>query len=188
MARRPQRPMTEARLRNIALHYCQRYLVSEAKLRVYLARRLARSPTAEDERARLAEAVAGIAAEMARLGLADDREAASARLRGALRAGYAEGAAVGVAARAAMVPRETAEGALPAALADTVPELDDALPDESARSAALARLALSRARRGPFRTAGQDEGSRRRDAAWLARRGFRFADIRAALEIDSEEG
>ena len=45
-------------------------------------------------------------------------------------------------------------------------------------------LALKRARRGPFRSSGQDDKSRRRDAGWLQRRGFRMDAIKSALDID----
>ncbi|CAN0593037.1 unnamed protein product [Laminaria digitata] len=47
-----------------------------------------------------------------------------------------------------------------------------------------AALALKRARRGPYRTRPQDDKSRRRDAGWLQRRGFRMDAIRHALDID----
>ncbi|MEX2453490.1 MAG: RecX family transcriptional regulator [Rhodospirillaceae bacterium] len=179
--------MTETRLRNIAVWYCQRYLVSAGKLADHLDRRLRREMPAGEERDALAAAIPEIVADLARMSLVNDREAASARLRSALRSGYATDAAIGRAARAAMVDREVAAGELDVALGEALPELDPAEIDTAESAAGQAALALRRARRGPWRTAPQDERTRRRDAGWLQRRGFRLDAIRAALDIDPLE-
>lgn len=179
--------MTETRLRNIALWYCQRYLVSSAKLANHLEKRLYREVADSGERDTLAEQVPKIVAEMAGLGLVNDREAASARLRTALRSGYAPGAAVTMAARGAMVDRDTATAELDEALTQALPELDTEGREPGDLAVEQATLALKRARRGPWRSAGQDEKTKRRDAGWLQRRGFRLDAIRAALDIDPEE-
>jgi SOS response regulatory protein OraA/RecX len=84
---RKPRKMTETRLRNIAVYYCQRYLVSEEKLRNYLETRLYREIPDAEERAAMAEHVPDIARRMAEAGLVNDQEAASSRLRAALRSG-----------------------------------------------------------------------------------------------------
>ena len=179
--------MTETRLRNIAVWYCQRYLVSSGKLTGHLERRLRREvPLAEDREA-FAAAIPGIVADLARAGLVNDREAASARLRSALRAGYATDAAVTVAARGAMVGREVVAAELDVALTEALPDMDPADHDTPEAAAEQAASALRRARRGPWRTAPQDEKSNRRDAGWLQRRGFRLDAIRAALDIDPLE-
>lgn len=180
--------MTPDRLRNIATYYCQRYLTSEAKLRNYLEKRLFREVEATEDRERLAQHIPEITAHLARIGLVDDREAGAAKLRAALRAGYAKSAAIDTAARSSRVDREAVEQELPRALAETVPEITDAAFDPAEEAAVLAELALRRARRGPFRTGRADETTRRRDVNWLRRRGFRYDDIRKAMRIDGDPG
>lgn len=184
---KPRRKMTPERLRNIAVHYCQRYLVSEAKLRDYLGTRLYREMPDAEERAAMATHIAEIATAMARAGLVNDREAASSKLRSALRAGYATRAAVDNAARSAQVDRDTVAAELDTALGEALPEIRDAGDDPADSAAAMAGLALKRARRGPYRTGTQDEKTRQRDVNWLLRRGFRFDDIRKAMDIYVDE-
>ncbi len=185
--RKPPRKMTEKRLRNIAVYYCQRYLVSSGKLTAHLNRRLYREVADSEERAAFAEMIPKIVEDLSGTGLVNDKEAASARLRTALRSGYASGTAVTVAARGAVVDRDLVEHELEIALTEALPELDGV--DQEAPEAAMeqAALALKRARRGPYRTRPQDEKSRRRDAGWLQRRGFRMDAIRHALDIDPLE-
>ena len=185
--RKPPRKMTEKRLRNIAVYYCQRYLVSGGKLTAHLNKRLYREVADSEERAAFAEMIPKIVEDLSGTGLVNDKEAASARLRTALRSGYASGTAVTVAARGAIVDRDLVEHELEIALTEALPELDGV--DQEAPEAAMeqAALALKRARRGPYRTRPQDEKSRRRDAGWLQRRGFRMDAIRHALDIDPLE-
>lgn len=185
--RKPPRKMTEKRLRNIAVYYCQRYLVSSGKLTAHLNRRLYREVADSEERAAFAEMIPKIVEDLSGTGLVNDKEAASARLRTALRSGYASGTAVTVAARGAVVDRDLVEHELEIALTEALPELDGV--DQEAPEAAMeqAALALKRARRGPYHTRPQDEKSRRRDAGWLQRRGFRMDAIRHALDIDPLE-
>ncbi len=180
---RKPRKMTGTRLRNIAVWYCQRYVVSEAKLRNYLETRLYREIPDAEERAAMAEHIPDIASRMAAAGLVNDREAASSKLRSALRAGYATGAAINNAARSSHVDRETVEAQLETALTEALPELGAEEDDP----AAMAALALKRARRGPWRSGGLDEKTQQRDVNWLLRRGFRFDDVRKAMEIDLDE-
>jgi SOS response regulatory protein OraA/RecX len=181
--------MSEKRLRNIAVYYCQRYLVSGGKLSKHLNNRLYREVADSEEREGFAAFIPGIVTELTASGLVNDKEAASARLRTALRSGYATGAAVTVAARGAVVDREVVETELEIALSEALPELE-VDPDEieaTETTMEQAALALKRARRGPYRSRPQDEKSRRRDAGWLQRRGFRLDAIRHALDIDSLE-
>lgn len=178
--------MSEKRLRNIAIYYCQRYLVSGGKLAAHLNRRLYREVADAEEREGFAAFIPGIVEELAEKGLVNDKEAASARLRSALRSGYASGAAVTVAARGAVVDRAVVEQELEIALTEALPELE-VDPDEieaTETTMEQAALALKRARRGPYRSRPQDEKSRRRDAGWLQRRGFRLDAIKHALDID----
>jgi SOS response regulatory protein OraA/RecX len=180
------RKMSEKRLRNIAVYYCQRYLVSGGKLTAHLNKRLYREVADSEEREGFAAFIPTIVADLTEKGLVNDREAASARLRSALRSGYASGAAVTVAARGAVVDREVVEQELEIALTEALPELD-VDPDEieaTETTMEQAALALKRARRGPYRSRPQDDKSRRRDAGWLQRRGFRLDAIKHALDID----
>ncbi len=182
--KRARRQMTAKRLRNIAVYYSGRYLVSEAKLQGYLEIRLAREVEAAEERDLLAEHIPGITASLARIGLVDDRQAAASRLRTALRAGYAKSTAVNVAARASRVDREVVTRELPRALEETVPEAADLTDDPGEEGVVLAEHALRRARRGPYRTGGRDETRQTRDVNWLRRRGFRYDEIRKAMRLD----
>ena len=185
--RRAPKKMSEKRLRNIAVWYCERYLVSGGKLTDHLNKRLYRDVRNEEERAEFSAMIPGIVSSLEELGYVNDREAASARLRTALRSGYATDAAIAVAARGAVVDRETVETELDRALTQALPELDDVDMDAPESATDQAVLALKRARRGPFRSNGQDEKSRRRDASWLQRRGFRMDAVRTALDIDPLE-
>ena len=179
--------MTERRLRNIAVYYCQRYLVSEAKLRDYLSTRLYREMQDAEERVAMAEHIPEIAARLAEAGLVNDREAASSKLRSALRAGYATGAAINNAARSSHVDKQTVEAQLASALTEALPEMEDEDRDPAEDGAKMARLALKRARRGPFRGNQGDEKTNTRDINWLLRRGFRFDDIRKAMNVDLDD-
>jgi SOS response regulatory protein OraA/RecX len=184
--KRPRPAMTPARLRNIAIYYCQRYVVSSGKLADYLKRRLRREMEDAAACAEMEGEIPEIVAACARSGLVDDEEAVSARLRGALRAGYAKGAALNLASRAAMVDRDMAAGALDRAVSDVEPEIAEAGLEPAEERAALAEAALRRARRGPYRTGRMDEKTEKRDIDWLRRRGFRFDDIRRAMRLDGD--
>ena len=184
---KPRRKMTPERLRNIAVYYCQRYLVSEAKLRDYLSTRLYREIQDAEERAAMAEHIPEIAARLAEAGLVNDREAASSKLRSALRAGYATGAAINNAARSSHVDKQTVEAQLATALTEALPEMEDEDLDPVEEGTMMAGLALKRARRGPYRTNGGDEKTEKRDVNWLLRRGFRFDDIRKAMNVEIDD-
>lgn len=179
--------MSAKRLENIAVYYCQRYLTSEAKLSEHLENRLFRDVADARERDEFAKEIPAIVRKLASAGLVSDREAASAKLRGALRAGYARKAAVAVAARSSRVDPKTVEAELPDAARDALPHVDFESLDRREEGAALAKQALKRARRGPWRPSGQDDTTNRRDISWLQRRGFGFDDIRAAMDIDLVE-
>ena len=79
--RRAPKKMSEKRLRNIAVWYCERYLVSSGKLTDHLNKRLYRDVRDEEERAEFSAMIPGIVSSLAELGYVNDREAASARLR-----------------------------------------------------------------------------------------------------------
>ncbi|NKB20578.1 MAG: hypothetical protein GKS01_08770 [Alphaproteobacteria bacterium] len=176
--------MTPGRLQNIALYYCQRYVVSEAKLADYLKQRIYREVKDSEVRQEMFEAIPPLVEKMASSGYVNDKEAASAKLRSALRSGYAANRAVYMASRSSMVEGEKVELELEAAVEDALPDvgINDLEAPESA--AAMALSALQKARRGPFRTGRSDETTERRDISWLQRRGYKFDDIKKAMGLD----
>ena len=122
--------------------------------------------------------------KMAEFGYVNDREAASAKLRSALRSGYSATRAVYKASQSSMVNDEEVKRELQSAVQDALPEIgvDDIEAPESMLSMALA--ALERSKRGRFRTGRVDETTLRRDIAWLQRRGYSFEVIKKVMGED----
>ena len=176
--------MSEKRLRNIAQWYCQRYVVSTKKLKDHLEKRLSREVSDPDELARFQKSVSGIVSEFKTSGLVSDREAASARLRAALRSGYASNAAVYAASRAAMVERAVVEKELQSAVKEPLPELEECAGDDRENMKDHAIFASKRANRGPYRARPGGEQFVRRDAGWLQRRGFSLDVIQSVLKTE----
>lgn len=176
--------MTEKRLQNIALYYCQRYVVSEAKLAEYLKQRIYREVQDGAARQEFFDLIPALSKKLADLGYVNDREAASAKLRLALRSGYAAQSAVYKASRSSMVKDEKVKQELNSAVEDALPgiDIDDVEAPESALAMAFA--ALERSKRGEFRTGRIDEITARRDVAWLQRRGYSFEVIKKAMGLD----
>lgn len=185
---RKRRKMTDERLQNIAVWYCGRFLVSEAKLASYLEQRLRREVADETERDAFRDGIPDLVAKLKRAGYVNDEEAGAAKLRGALRAGYAPKAAARRAALSAQVGDDVIDAAMPDALEQALPDLATEEGDEAPDGADMAHAALKRARRGPYRRGGLDEKTRTRDAGWLQRRGFSHDDIRRALDIADGSG
>lgn len=77
-------PLSEEKLRELALRYVGRYAASEAKLAGYLTRKI-RERGWEDERPADPAALAG---EFARLGYVDDEALAGAKARASVRKGH----------------------------------------------------------------------------------------------------
>ena len=121
--------------------------------------------------------------QMANSGYVNDREAASAKLRLALRSGYAAKRAVYKASLSSMVRGDEVQQELESAIKDALPNIgiDDIEAPESAL--AMASSALKRAKRGAFRTGRMDETTARRDIAWLKRRGYSFEVIKKAMGL-----
>ena len=99
------RKMTEKRLQNIALYYSQRYVVSKAKLADYLKKRIYREVNDDVSRRDIIDFIPSVVSKLANSGYVNDEEAASAKLRSALRSGYSAEKAVFMASRASMVGR-----------------------------------------------------------------------------------
>lgn len=178
--RPPQRP-TEASLHEAALAHLARYATTEAGLARVLANRVARwaraSGLAEDE---AAEAVAAgraaarrVVAALAKAGAVSDAAFATARARSLARGGRS---------RAMIAARLAAKGAG----AEAGSAIAEALPDREAELAAAA-IAARRRRIGPFATAPQDDATRRKALAALARAGFPRAIAEAVLAMDAAE-
>jgi regulatory protein len=182
----PKKPrkMTAGRLQNIALYYCQRYVVSENKLSDYLTQRIYREVKDSEGRQEMFDLILHLVKKMAVSGYVNDKEAASAKLRSALRSGYATNRAVYLASRSSMVDGEKVGQQLGAALEDALPDIATDDFDAAESAAAMALSALQRAKRGPFRTGRMDETTERRDISWLQRRGYSFDDIKKAMRLD----
>ena len=176
--------MTAGRLQNIALYYCQRYVVSENKLSDYLTQRIYREVKDSEERQEMFDLIPPLVEKMAGSGYVNDKEAASAKLRSALRSGYATNRAVYLASRSSMVDGEKVGQQLGAALEDALPDIATDDFDAAESAAAMALSALQRAKRGPFRTGRMDETTERRDISWLQRRGYSFDDIKKAMGLE----
>ena len=178
------RKMTEKRLQNIAIYYCQRYVVSKSKLEDYLKQRVYREVKDSEARQELFDLIPDLSKKMADFGYVNDKEAASAKLRSALRSGYSATRAVYKASQASMVKSDEVKGELQSAVQDALPEIgvDDIEAPEIGLDMALA--ALERSKRGGFRTGREDETTARRDIAWLERRGYSFEVIKKAMGLD----
>ncbi len=176
--------MTEKRLQNIAIYYCQRYIVSKAKLEDYLKQRVCREVKDSEEREQFFDLIPDLSKKMAEFGYVNDREAASAKLRSALRSGYSATRAVYKASQSSMVNDEEVKRELQFAIRDALPGIgaDDIEAPESTLFMALA--ALERSKRGRFRTGRVDETTVRRDIAWLQRRGYSFEVIKKVIGVN----
>ena len=170
----------------MAVTYSQRYLVSEAKLVEYLSRKIHLETTNDAERGKLLSQVPSIASKLARLGLVSDKQAASAKLRSTLRSGYAPRLASSLAALKAKVDIDVSNEMLPATLKESFPDLEEGW-EERNKGEFLARTALSRSRRGPFRISNRDKKTDQRDIVWLRRRGHRYEDICKAMDFEPDE-
>jgi len=182
----PKKPrkMTAKRLQNIALYYCQRYVVSENKLSDYLTQRIYREVKDGEERQEMFDLIPPLVEKMADSGYVNDKEAASAKLRSALRSGYSVNRAIYLASRSSMVDGEKVGQQLESALEDALPDIATDDPEAPESATAMALSALQRAKRGPFRTGRMDETTERRDISWLQRRGYSFDEIKKAMGLD----
>jgi len=147
-----------------------------------LTQRIYREVKDSKERQEMFDLIPPLVEKMAGSGYVNDKEAASAKLRSALRSGYATNRAVYLASQSSMVDGEKVGQQLGAALEVALPDI--ATDDFDASAVAMALSALQRAKRGPFRTGRMDETTERRDISWLQRRGYSFDDIKKAMGLD----
>ena len=183
-----RRPMSLNRLENIALYYCQRFLVSEAKLEDYLKGRIFREVRDSEKRDKLLWEVPGLVKKLSKSGYVNDREAASAKLRTALKSGYAVGSALRKASQSSMVPLNLVQKELKNALEEALPDIQSFDVESSQNSVAMALSALEQAGRGPFRKGHNNQKTERRDIAWLQRRGYHFDEILQVMQLEDTNG
>ena len=170
----------------MAINYCQHYLVSQEKLAEYLSRKVHLGTANDVERGELLDKVPSLVSQMTRLGFVNDKEAASAKLRSTLRSGYAPSVASGLAAVKAKVDINVLNGMLAETLTESFPDLEGSW-ERSKKDEFLARAALGRSRRGPFRGAKRTQKTDQRDMAWLQRRGYRYEEICRAMKLDPDD-
>lgn len=88
-ARRARPPLTEAQLRDLALHYAARFASTAARLEAYLRRKIAERGLAEDGEGRVIEPdVAALVARLVELGYVEDDAYARMRARDLGQRGY----------------------------------------------------------------------------------------------------
>jgi regulatory protein len=182
--RRP-RPITAARLTNIARHYLERYVTSSAHLRDLLRERVRKEaralevepeqwyPLVDEEIARLLEA-----------GVLDDERYAADRARSLFNRGSSQ-------------PRIRAglrsKGLSSEIIDQTLTELQEQKQEEGVEEPDLvAACTFARKRRlGPWRTGPIDEEGRQKELGKLVRAGFGWSVARRVVDapdIDSLEG
>lgn len=160
--------------------------MSEVKLAEYLSRKIHLETTNDAERDKLLSQLPSLVSKLARLGLVNDKQAASAKLRSNLRSGYAPRLASSLASLKAKVDIDVLNEMLPETLKESFPDLEGGWEDNNKREI-LARTALSRSRRGPFRISNRNKKTDQRDIAWLRRRGYRYEDICKAMDLEPDD-
>jgi regulatory protein len=163
-ARRPPRPLDEAKLQELALRYVGRYATTRAKLRAYLSRKV-RERGWNGEREPDIEA---LAQRFAALGYIDDAAYAVSQSRALSGRGYGKRRLVEK-LKVAGVGEEDSRQALEAAEADAL--------------AAALRYA-ERRRIGPFATKAPDRHVREKAIAAMVRAGHSFALSRAIAGLN----
>jgi regulatory protein len=171
--KKPRPALDEKSLERLALHYVERYATTRAKLRAYLARKIAE----RGWQGKAPEPVEPLVERFAELRYVDDRAFASARAASLMRRGYGE-RRVGQALRAAGVDEEDAE-----------PVRSEAR--EGGWAAAL-RFA-ERRRIGPFAAVPPDRDARQKALAAMLRAGHELDHARRILnslpgEIPESDG
>lgn len=160
--RSPPRPLDDARLQALALHYVARYATTRARLMAYLARKL----KARGWEGAAPPDLAGIAARMASLGYVDDAAWASMKAREMTTRGLG--------------PRRVAQALHAAGVAPPAESFDNPL--------AAALRHAEKKRLGPFaRHPATDPASRRRALAAMLRAGHAMDIARQVLAAPDAE-
>lgn len=160
-------PLTEEKLRDIALRYVGRYAVSEARLANYLVRKLrergwAGERAAEPER---------LAREFAELGYVDDAALASAKSRAAVRKGHGT--------------RRLSQDLHHAGISEN--DARDALENATENAWAAADNFARKRRIGPYANEPADKDKLRKQFAAFLRAGHNFDIARKFVEAQPGE-
>ncbi len=169
MSRRKPGVWDRARLRRAALAYLARYAAPAAHVRRLLQRRLERGAARGAEIRAGEEDIDAVLADLARLGLIDDRAWAEAQARTLRRRG---------ASTRGLAARLSSRGVSRTEIEQLLAGEDDAAELEAAR--ALAR----RRRLGPWRDPAERAARREKDLAAMARAGFRLNLARRVVDAD----
>ena len=170
MRRRKPGVWDRARLRRAALAYLARYAAPAAHVRRLLRRRLERGAARGAEIRAGEEDIDAVLADLARMGLIDDRAWAEAQAKALRRRGAS---ARGLAARL------SSKGAPRA-------EIERLLGEEDGAAELRAARALARRRRlGPWRDPAERAERREKDLAAMARAGFRLDLARQVIDADA---
>ncbi|MEZ5835547.1 MAG: RecX family transcriptional regulator [Geminicoccaceae bacterium] len=177
MPRQLKKPSPE-RLRQRAMAYLERFSTSRANLRLVLLRRV--RPEAEAfgiDAATIEGWIDALVADLARLGLVDDRMFAEGRARSLVERG-----------KPLRHIRATLRGkGVESALVD---QIVDRLDDDSDGTSANWMAAINFARRrriGPFRDGPADAETCRHELGKLARAGFDYATARRIVEMRGDD-
>lgn len=165
-AKRPPKPLDEARLRDLALAYVARFATSRGKLAAYLRRKLRELGwDGEGE-----PDIAALVARYAELGYVDDAAYARAKSGDLLRRGYG--------------PRRVTQALGQAGIDEDL----RAAVSASQHEARAAALQLARKRRfGPFAADPPDPATREKQLAAMLRAGHGFEVARAVLGAATED-
>ena len=170
------RKITESSLRNIALHYLQRYASSEENLKRVLKRRVMRSAQFHEiDSEEAARWIETLVENLAKSGMVDDRTYAEGRMRALFRRGVSP---------KGISQRLNQKGVDAALIQEVIAELYTETSDPNL----LAAIKLVKRRRlGPYRLPEKREERRDKDLAAVARAGFDFQTARKVIYAQSTE-
>lgn len=183
--RKPPRPITKARLHNIALHHLERFSASRAGVRRVLERRVLKAERALGEVPEQApQWIAEVLDTLQRQGLLDDARYAESTARALAGRGQSL-RAIRQRLAAKGVDRDHIDAALERLAEDLAPVGMD--PADSDPDMAAAVAYARRRRLGPWRGEEARAAFRHKDMAALARRGFSADVVRRLLDAADPE-
>ncbi|MDE0993182.1 MAG: regulatory protein RecX [Rhodospirillales bacterium] len=171
------RKITEHSLRNVALHYLQRYASSKENLKRVLKRRVMRSAQfhVDLDTEEASQWIESLVEQLAQTGLVDDRTYAEGRVRALFRRGVSPNG---------ISQRLNQKGVDAALIQEVIAELYRETSDPNL----MAAIKLVKRRRlGPYRLPEKREERRDKDLAAVARAGFDFQTARKVIYAQSTE-
>lgn len=166
---RPKKPLSDAKLRDLALAYVAKFATSAGKLEEYLKRKV-RERGYEGAEDGAQPDIAGLVARYVELGYIDDTAWAKAKSGGLLRRGYG--------------PRRVSQALHAAGIDEATRE--DVRAGEGERRAAVLTMARKR-RFGPFALETPERAVREKQIAALMRAGHSFDHIRAVMDASGPD-